>query len=396
MPDQAEFREETQSDLLGSSDAEGPFQIVRVGTWFWRIPDCEQESEYWVSALAEALEADTRVDRVEVGTQTDYWNSIGVMYPDESRTTARGIQIGSDGFHVLRMSRHVKFRVRVPIKNQTSPHGNHDDIPSDTYYVAWDGISVFVLWENVEAYPPLAGGHVVADVLRDVTASIESDLYIQACSPQCDFMFTHSPLRLVHDEDADYYALAPDKHGPAVAMGLKYLEDPFENVGWVAMLLGGEIERFASFKNVGRRLIDLENQCRSDLGHVLSHVHRHAELVADGRSVAAIKQRWKSRRWRHEARSLVAAVWLAIANIEILRRRWDGERGDLMSMTEALPLLERDLSRDVDSVQSIKLEPVTETINQLAITLDNRNLARATALGALVGGIAGGLTGLLR
>jgi hypothetical protein len=79
------------------------------------------------------------------------------------------------------MSEPVAFTIRVPVKNQPTNFGLGDP-PTDTYGVAWDGISVIVVWDQADDEPPMNAGQVAANVLSDVLESFGYELYVQGCS----------------------------------------------------------------------------------------------------------------------------------------------------------------------------------------------------------------------
>lgn len=368
-------------------------RFVRVGTWLWEPPE-GLEVDAVTRQVVQALERDTRVLKVRRPVLNDHWVERIRFFPDAPRTSPEKLVTGVDSFRALQLSDCVTFTVRVPIKNQTT-HGGFDDVPSDTYFVAWDGISVFVLWEQADVLAPMSGGHVVEDVLREALTATGSHLYVQNCSPGCSFMFIHRPLRLLEAPDVHQFKLHPATES-AIRMYIPSFDhDPLEDVDYVAVMLRGSVQEFAEYKNLGRRLIDLEDEVRGDLAHVLHHFHAHAQLVALGFSKKALKERWRARKWRTEARSLVARIWLVMANIETLRRQWEHARTGLSGQPDSLLLFDTDYANDAESVTSLQLEPVAETVNQVAVGLDNRMVVAATGWGAVAGGVAGGLTGLL-
>lgn len=66
-----------------------------------------------------------------------------------------------------------------------------------------------------------------------------------------------------------------------------------------------------------------------------------------------------------------------------------------MGNTEALPLLQQDSVTDADTIDALDVEPIAETVNQVASALNNRLAVTATVWGALAGGLAGGAAGIL-
>ena len=179
----------------------------------------------------------------------------------------------------------------------------------------------------------LAGGHVAAEVIADVLDSIGYELYYpETCSPECKFMFMHTALHVREDSQLvmPLVDLENDEEPSWRPFGCRNSVSPARDVRNIAILLSLVVSDFAEFKNLGRRLIDVEHLCRLDLAHVLSHVYEHSQLVAEGHSPAVLKRRWESRSWQQEVRGLVAAIWLDMANMETLHRNWEeypGRRG---------------------------------------------------------------------
>jgi hypothetical protein len=372
-----------------------PISFVRVGTWFW-IKPTDLDTSTATSDLMDALRADSRVLQVVPPEATTQTESVERYYPDAPRTTADGILRGNDGFEVTQIPTFIRFSVRVPVKNQPW-HDGFDDVPTDTYFVAWDGLVAYVLWHQSEDDYVLSAGQIVGEILSEATESSGGELYIQNCSPGCHFMFAHRTMRVAYDPDVEYFDLIDAKPGsPVVELTIPGPSSPMDELGYLAVMLRGSISGFATFKNFGRRLIDLERAVRVDSSHVLNYFHSHAALVARGKRPPVLLERWKSRGWRAKARALVARSWLGMANMETLRRSWDEERDDWMSFyPETLGLLQSDYSRDIANVEQLNMEPVADTITRVSTGLDNRTVVLATAWGAVAGGVVGGLAGLL-
>lgn len=223
-----------------------PFYVVRPGTWFLIPPDgSDGDNASVVAALLQALNADPRVLEVVAPDLNDYWTSRMSMYPDRPRASTGGILTGNDSFKALALSSYLRFQIRVPIKNQPM-HGGAQDIPSDTYWVAWNGVSVFVMWEQKGDWIPISAGHVVEDVLRDVLEAISCSLYVQACGPGCDYGFMHTSIQIERTAHPNDFALAPHSDGRSVIYsGCVGFADPFEGLDYLAISLGGAVDEFA-------------------------------------------------------------------------------------------------------------------------------------------------------
>ncbi|SHH53415.1 hypothetical protein SAMN05443575_4018 [Jatrophihabitans endophyticus] len=148
---------------------------------------------------------------------------------------------------------------------------------------------------------------------------------------------------------------------------------------------------FAEVKNVGRRILDIRNQIRADLSHLLAHNYAYAS----GRALSPVKRMKAARAnrgWRKEGRQLMARLWLAMSNVDSLTERWldslrslQDSRYDIGEMF----LFGYDMRSDISEIEAIDLQRVVDAMNQVASTFDSRVLAVSTSLGALGGAVAG-------
>ncbi|WP_434967265.1 hypothetical protein [Janibacter indicus] len=369
--------------------------FARVGTWFWRV-EAGDRYEWDISHVADQLKLDARVVQVKIEESMPGGMSEKDFFPDEARSSEEGVFTGVDVFTVVTSNRFLTFEVRVPIKNQPV-HSDLDSAPSDTYWVAWNGLTAVVMWEQGEPYRPLSGGQVVVSILREAVEGIGASLYVQNCNPGCDFQFLHETLRVVTDPDAYLLDLRIDPLDQEhVAIALPLRRSSLLDVECLGVMVNGGIESFAEFKNLGRRIIDLENQIRGNLGHILGHLNASNLIAAEGWKLSSIAPRWKGRGWRREVRHLISRTWLGISNVDILRRSWDEQCAWLeTNEQDAMLLLARDFRSDMSSVRALDLTPVAETVTQVSNGLDNRTVVTATAFGALAGGLAGFMGSLL-
>lgn len=372
--------------------------LARIATFFAATPIIERDATELATEIVTRLRSDPRVINIgepELDESFTDWKSF---WPHSHSDNSGALLTGEDRRWTLQLSTPITFDVRVPKKNQPV-HSNIDDIPAEEYSVAWDGISVIVTWPQRSGQIPISGGHVVFDILDAALDSLNMGSYRQPCSPGCEHVFLHTTLRLIIDDsmDAANDHLIASKESdeseaiawiPAVA-----LERGAAEYLWFELAMAAR--DFATMKNIGQRVLDLEYHARHDVSHLLGHAHEHARISSlpfRGR----MKGRWKNRGWRREARFLIAALWLSATNIEALKRRWEQEARDLSSgHRNILPLFEGDASRDEHALRSLDLTTLNRALDQVTLLLNNREIASATALGALGGAVAGGAVGLL-
>ncbi len=192
------------------SDESDLHQLCRLATLLWvqsneavaRLRDDgvtgSEVKRALLDELVATLDKDPRVTRVQAPRELNtHYTYLRRYWPERTRTSAERLLTGADYMSVLLLPEPVLFTVRVPKKNQPTKHG-FDDVPSDTYDVAWDGVTAWVIWAQSSPDIPKSGGHVVRDVLDDAARALGGGVYEQACSPGCTNIFLHTTLRLKH------------------------------------------------------------------------------------------------------------------------------------------------------------------------------------------------------
>jgi hypothetical protein len=141
--------------------------------------------------------------------------------------------------------------------------------------------------------------------------------------------------------------------------------------------------------------MDIESSIRDEVAHLLAHYYEHAVIAATP-WWRNLKDRWRTKWWRREARQILAGLWLSLANIEGLRRDWDNRRRLFEDKrSQIMALFAIDYPSDVGAIESLEVSHLDATIEQISGNLNNRAVAMATMFGALAGGLAGALVGLV-
>jgi hypothetical protein len=180
---------------LPASD-EGDTRLFRMGTFFWSVhpdTDPDEAGEKLVKDVVSQLTSDSRVTYVVPPDFEHGFCSSQTFYPSAVENF-QAMMFGSDALEALEVTPPIMFRIQVPIKNQPLREGRYADIPSDSYWAAWNGITLVVMWSQYDDEIPMSGGHVVIDVLRDAVAASGAKLVNQACSSGCSFKFIHSTM----------------------------------------------------------------------------------------------------------------------------------------------------------------------------------------------------------
>jgi len=381
----------------------GPHRMCRVGNLLWKLPKNADASEPMSSSgkraalesVCNALEEDSRVVEVIVPSINPDFTGSHRFYPDLPRTSRSDLFTGEDRFGVMKLSNPILFKVHVPKKNQPAWHG-YDNIPTEDYFVSWDGVTAFVAWEQDSDHIPLPGGQIVADILDSALAAHRAELYIQACSPICHNIFFHTDLYLRPADPCleDGTPITERRHAEnAVDISIPRDMSMFDTLNWLSLYLRDVGDEFAVLKNLSRRVMDIESLIRDEMTHLLGHYYEHA-VITTKPLWRSLKARWQMRWWRREARQILAGLWLSLANAEGLRRNWEDSRREFDDEKLVL-IFESDYSDDIAVVSSLEMSHLDATIEQISRNLDNNAVVLATVLGALAGGLAGALIGLI-
>jgi hypothetical protein len=385
-------------------EADGPeetpcdYYFVRYGTFMLLARDEVPSVDKLKERLETAIKNESRISGFDPVALRKEWTSSFSVYPRRKDTTDNAMFSGSDRRKALRLSDPISFTVTVPIKNQPEFRG-YADIPTDTYYVAWDGITAVVAWDRRadQKKPPRSGGHVVVDILRNLAKSVDLDLYAQACSPGCTNMFAHPIMRLERVE-------APKTTRPRIAATAFPCINVHFHCSGEARDVAVAIDRavanqgytFALFKNYARRIMDLEALARTKVSTLLKIDYDRIKRLQLS-PLDRVKEAWRHRSDKRQARLLVSSLWLVFSSIELLRSDWLKHRTRLSedsASREMNGLFQEDLGDDDNAVMSQDLSFIRSAVEQTASHQDARALAWTTALVAvagLLGAVIGGL-----
>lgn len=383
-----------------SEEAEVPadYYFGRYGTFMLIAPESMPSAEHLRDRIERAIRKDNRiVDAMPVSIKKEWTRQI-LVYPRHAETTDEALLSSQDARSAVRFSDPIAFTVKIPIKNQP-PFRGLDDIPTDTYYVAWDGITAVVLWlrEAGDRRPPRSGGHVVIDILRDIANGVGMRFYAQACSPGCTNVFAHRVMRIERVRASRKFSIrGSDDYARCVDVHLHNEGGPQDIVLGIVQTTGQEGYNFAIYKNYACRIRDLEKNARSMVDELLSLNHQRIE-----RSKLSVVRRlrdvWAKRSDERRVRLLMSSLWLALARIEAFRTDWLQKRSylnELLNRFHYGALYEVDQGDDDHAIMSQDLSVIGSAVEQTANRRDARLMAWATglvALAGLVGAVVGGL-----
>lgn len=364
--------------------------FARFGTFFIASFDENQSIAEAYEAIVNALRKDSRVQTLHSRPFRPHWSFSHAIYPSGKQTAPERVLSGSDRVFTFEFSDPLIIELRVPVKNQPVINGEAD-VPTDHYWVAWDGITALVLWDADpdDIYAPRSAGHIVDDILTTAAEEAGYMLIQQACSLDCQNMFAHRDIRLIQipgyggivsglvvKDDIGPASAVVECDGPSIDV-LKTLCDT---------VLPAGIE-FALFKNYVRRLFAMQDLAHDLVTQLLNQdyaaiVHKRKPLL---RRVIARVSRKNKKRGVRSFDELIASLWLLLASKDVLagtvaskRRSFNVQAADFES--EVLYVADR--REDEHRLEILNLDFVRSAIEQKSSRLDNRIIAWATACGA--------------
>ena len=297
----------------------------------------------------------------------------------------------------------IRIEVDVPTRTQRSIQGA--EAPAERYSAVWDGVALIVGWEESSHCSEMtpSGGHAALSVFEDAAETAGFDTYVQACTPMCEYQFSHTTL-VVHVEPdvpsgvefSEFVHSGSHVHVRAQSFGED--EDTIERHIYA---LSGDLRRaFVSFgevRNRGWRLYQVEHQANRAAERLLKLQFDRASLQAGD---------WKKRlravrdtpSYRRKTRQHIAELWLYVASIEDLKSGWRSGVSEFEAEVTRLgcpSLFESDDEPGRESLTSLSTETLQKHAEQAAGRLDNGDLVLVTAVAAAAGSVAAIIVGLI-
>lgn len=365
------------------------YYFARFGTFLLTAEDTSTPIPEVYKAVLKALAKDSRVQAVRSKPLRPHWSYYKEVFPLGPDLDEEDILSGQDSLPAVQFSDPIIIELRVPIKNQPLFQGEND-VPTDHYWIAWDGLTAVVLWETDAdtTYPPRSAGHIVKDVLSTATEAAGFGLMQQACSPACKNMFAHSSIRVLQFPGDSGLIDAFQSTGRSLAVArVESKHDPVAVLISIAGRILSTGENFALFKNYSRRLMKVEDLAHDFVDELLIHdyaeiEHRRKKLLS--RMGARLKSFGK--RGRHRPDELIASLWLLMASKETLLRICNERRRSFSRMADRAgteTLYATDRRDDEHSIDSLDFTFIRSAVEQKSNRIDNRVIAWATGCGAL-------------
>jgi hypothetical protein len=372
-------------------------------------PDGDDQQLY--EDLVNTLKADPRVETVDspAASRQEFsrptLTSFGSFTDDESVDEGEAPDPFSH-LHFFTFGRPILLEIRSPKRLQRQ-YAGFKQIPTDKYWAAWDGITLVVVWEIervhgraidendfFRALSPSAG-LLVQDVLKEAAEKAGTEFRTIACSPNCDYTFSHSNLVLNtvgEDEETVFSAeegvIEVDlgsEHAPGVAA-----RELYQAVSFVG-------RAFARVRSDSRTMQSAAWHTHIDVAKLLQLDYERAVLGAKP-FLKALPERWKSRRWRRIARQLVAQISLDLATLEHVRAdlaRFRKIYDDAAQDANSGLVFKHEYELGLGIISTIEVSEARSAVDRVTASLDTRALVLATSLGAIVGALIGAVVGTL-
>jgi hypothetical protein len=325
------------------------------------VPDAGATARSVIGHLRKDLRIPGEIDSPNLKEYCTRWIP---MY--RAATTAQGPPQGPGAHFALQLSPPIVFTIRVDLDVQ-SEYDAPSDIPTDTYAVAWDGVTAIVAWSQTGGDIPSGGGRIVATVLEEAAKLAGLNFYVQGTGANSDDIFIHQTMRIESMPRSSKFVLAGTDDGQCLTAGL---DDEYENLeSMVEQLwfsLGPAAGEFAGLKNLANRIRETESAIRRDLSDLLGRNYQQA-AIGMAPLLARMMIRIRSRGGAKKARMLIAGLWLSIAQLAKLVSEWQQRRRSLDSLyPDAVLLFRPDYGNDVEAIESLDIAPMSESINQVA------------------------------
>ena len=299
--------------------------------------------------------------------------------------------------HALVISPPVKMHVQVPHRLQASSL-MEQKVPSEDYWVAWNGVLLTVLWEHKSSRYPYgqAGGLVVLSILKDAAEKAGTYAKALSCGSNCGYPFAHSDLHIVVSSSTNRTRLSPEKgvvllaEVPGAGSAEEVAANLLDDVAFSARM-------YATMRSHGRVILAAEDRARASAADLLQLQYSNAvaaSLPLHQRLVYAIKNRGSGRR----SSGFIASILFMLATMEENKREWVNAKlvFDQNSKAESYDLLfKREYPQEVNLITSLDTSGLRAAVSQTSLRINNRIIALATAGGAVAGGVLGAIAAVI-
>ncbi len=391
---------------------------ARTAICFMNVND-DRGDETVYRKLCNALEADSRVETINAPTQDPSAfdrPSFALFGPYEDHEFSSKEDRPPDPSthtHGFSFSDPIVFEAHAPRRVQPT-FDDFDRIPADSYWAAWDGIALVVIWklediwktngdfdqldiDKVSYNLTPSGGLLVQTVLKDAAEKCGYELTTTPCSPNCGYTFAHTGL-FVRTVDYEHYgqnAIFEKKSEESFArVCLPVIDDsPADAAEELQREVGFITRIFAEMRSEGRTAVAAGRLIQYDVRKLLRLNYQRADISARP-FYRTFKSRWSTRRWQQQTRRLMARMWLTLATLDEARQDWaylkylydnaaeDGNKG---------AVFDSEYINEINSTSAIDVSEARSALDRITNTLDTKAVVLATSAGAIFGALIGAL-----
>jgi hypothetical protein len=412
VPDGNVPAQREDNDAVLREDGDIPY-FGRAAICFMTVAEVGDDAALY-ERLMNTFKDDSRVESVqgpEPDNQTFFRPAISSFgsFKDDTSVRADEAPDPYSHLHAFNFRWPMLLHVRSPRRLQPQ-YSTFKEIPAESYWAAWDGITLVVLWESEEdlkdidwdeagladVYKVLSpsGGLLVQEILKDAVEKCGYEFRTVPCSPVCDYSFAHSDL-VVHTIGEDQETRFHDDERGLVRVDLGSDHELRRAVVELDLALGFLGGIFARMRSEGATMESAAWRAQADVTKLLQLDYERAALGAKP-VLKSLGERWKSRKWRRSARQFVAFISLDLVTLEHARSDWARHRQlyeDSAQNRNAGVVFEHEHGLGVSAVSTLEVGEARSAIERVTASLDTRALVLATALGAVFGALIGAVIG---
>ncbi|WP_332062343.1 hypothetical protein [Agromyces sp. CCNWLW203] len=380
--------------------------VGRVGILFFALPARDHghtsvptPNEFYDQLVAQ-LTSDARVKELRAPSSGE-----NELRP-ESFSAAGWRQGRTDGkpdgphlhIHVASFRTPILMAINVPQRLQPQDRGERG-IPAEEYWVAWDGVQLLVLWDRNATEHSLGyyGGFAAMEIISDALDELGLSPRNQPCGPYCKYPFAHQDLLVAPAADTSKVRLREEGRF-TVRIDCPSEPDVLELAHRLSRSFSLTVNTFAKMRSFGDSVSGTEIKARRELADLLQHQYEIARTAAEP-FIRSIRLRWKNRGLRRKMSKGVARLWMHLATIERNQRHCIEGRYiyDTSAQRQGIGLIfKTEYPQFLNSIDTLEIDTLRATVEQLSMRVDTRIIAVATIAGAMSGALVGALVTLLR
>jgi hypothetical protein len=236
-------------------------------------------------------------------------------------------------------------------------------------------------------------GLLVQDIINDAVEKCGDEFRTVACSPNCDYPFSHSDLVIktvsegevtkFHDPVVDYM----------IGVDLAAPHDPDRAVRVLHRSIGFVSWQFARMRSDGQTMEAASWQAHLDVTRLLELNYVWAVACAKP-FLKSLRERWNLRGSRREERKMVARICLDLATIEHVRAGWSRTQKvyeDSAQKGNVGVIFSHEYGLSLNAMSTIELAEAHAAIERVTGSLDTRSLILVTAIASIIGAVIGAL-----